>query len=479
MSFISDSPDASGRRYALAIVAGVLGAAAYTLWPLTLWTLTGATALIWAAGRGLPASERRALGLLMASAFAVRVLLVAAIFLSSEYDSQAAAILFGDEAYTLSRTLRIRNVLFGIPALKYDYIIAFEDYGRTSYLWVVTAAQMVFGPSPFGLRLLNALFFLTGAVLLFRVARRSFGALPAFLGLTLLLFLPTWLFWSVSLLKESLYFLLAALILAALVAAIRGVGVLGPAAGMPPWLRRSVLVLTAAVALYALRDLRSGAVTLILSGLGTGLLLTLISTSARRFVGATAAAVIIAAVLLTRPGVRGQIETGLQAAAQAHIGHVLTVGHPYKLLDDGFYVQPDLEPRPTPAEAARFALRAIVSFFVVPLPSQVVTRGEMAQLPEHVLWLVMIVLCPFGIAAGLRRQRLWTGLLIGYVLPTAVVVALTNGNVGTLVRFRGLVTPYLVWLACLGLCVIMQRLIVLAREWDTTSARWRSANEQI
>ena len=41
-------------------------------------------------------------------------------------------------------------------------------------------------------------------------------------------------------------------------------------------------------------------------------------------------------------------------------------------------------------------------------------------------------------------------LLIGFVLPTAAALAVTNGNVGTLLRLRGLVSPYLIWVAVLG-----------------------------
>ena len=43
-----------------------------------------------------------------------------------------------------------------------------------------------------------------------------------------------------------------------------------------------------------------------------------------------------------------------------------------------------------------------------------------------------------------------TALLIGFVLPTAAAIAVTNGNVGTLLRLRGLVSPFVIWVAVLG-----------------------------
>jgi hypothetical protein len=53
----------------------------------------------------------------------------------------------------------------------------------------------------------------------------------------------------------------------------------------------------------------------------------------------------------------------------------------------------------------------------------------------------LLVLLPIGAVAAWRRDPLVTCLLLGYALPTACVLALTNGNVGTLLRLRGLVTP--------------------------------------
>ena len=97
--------------------------------------------------------------------------------------------------------------------------MATDEYGRTSYLSLLTVLQLIFGPAPFGLRLLNSLFFIAGAAILFRVLRPRFGLLPSSLGLVVVLFLPSLFFASVSVLKESLYFLASSVCLAAAIAA--------------------------------------------------------------------------------------------------------------------------------------------------------------------------------------------------------------------------------------------------------------------
>ena len=66
-----------------------------------------------------------------------------------------------------------------------------------------------------------------------------------------------------------------------------------------------------------------------------------------------------------------------------------------------------------------------------------------------------MALVPFGFIAGLRRDALFTCLLAAHAFAVMMMVALTSGNVGTLIRHRGLVLPYLIWLSALGACRLL------------------------
>jgi hypothetical protein len=50
-----------------------------------------------------------------------------------------------------------------------------------------------------------------------------------------------------------------------------------------------------------------------------------------------------------------------------------------------------------------------------------------------------------------------TALLAGFVIPTAAALALTNGNVGTLLRLRGTIIPYVLWISAVGFFAALQR----------------------
>ena len=430
-------------------LAGIGAGILYTLSPLTVWVAAGAWGLVRLAGRGLPSRERTWLRAVIVTALAVRIVAVAALFLAAPHDDQSAGILFGDEAYTHARAVRMRNIALGFPAQKIDYILAFEEYGWNGYVGVVATAYRLFGPSPYGLRLLNGLVFVGGAVLLFRVARRAYGPLPAFGASTLLLFLPTPFMWSIALLKEPLYFGLTVLIICATVAVLRS----------GPWYRRAGAAGAALVLVWMVQGLRVEAGSIFIASAALAVLVLVATRTAGRAVAA--AWIVLAAIVavLWYPPTQQRARAAVQLAALRHARHVFTVGHAYKLLDDAMYVKPRAtdEIQLTADESVRFVARAAISFVTVPLPWQMATTGELALLPEQLIWYGLVLLVPVGLVTSFRRDAVLTSVLLGQAVTAAAAVAFTNGNVGTLIRFRALVVPYTVWISAVGCCTLMAR----------------------
>jgi hypothetical protein len=145
------------------------------------------------------------------------------------------------------------------------------------------------------------------------------------------------------------------------------------------------------------------------------------------------------------------------------LGHTFTRGHGYKLLDDSFYRRyyisggnftlmryPDLVEMLTPGELTRYVVRSAVAFLVVPLPWDAVSWSELIHVPQQVAWYLMVPLALVGVVAGFRRDVLVTLLLVSCIVVAAVPIGLSNGNIGTLVRHRDTVVPFIVWLSGLG-----------------------------
>jgi len=85
------------------------------------------------------------------------------------------------------------------------------------------------------------------------------------------------------------------------------------------------------------------------------------------------------------------------------------------------------------------------------------SRSALAFLPEQMLWLVLVLFAPWGVLLACRRDLLVAALLVAHAAVAAVTVALTSGNVGTLVRHRGLALPYFIWLSAVGVCELVAR----------------------
>jgi hypothetical protein len=440
----------------MAAMAGVVLGVLYTLSPIAVLA-AAALAPMWRwASRGLPARERQWLFGLLAAAVAARLFLLAALFVFAD-PAQPYATFFGDEELFKQRTVWVRNIGLGVPISAADYIYAFDVVGQSSYLYLLAYLQALVGPAPYGVHVFNAVLYLVAALVLYRFVRPAFGGVPAIGGLAVLLFLPSLFAWSISALKESMFVLVAAGQLVCAVQIVRA----------PRWSGR-VLALGGAVAgAVVLESLRFGGFALAAVGTIAGVAASVILARPRLALVSFVAVPMAAAVLLARPEVQDRLLLGVRQAASHHRGHILTAGYTYQLLEPHYYHgydQHDELDKLTPSEAAQYVVRAVTSYLTVPLPWRIESRAMLAYLPEQMLWYLMVVLVPFGVLAGLRRDAPLTWLLVSHATAAVMMVALTGGNIGTLVRHRGLALPYLVWLAALGACELARRLMAHERD---------------
>jgi hypothetical protein len=433
------NPSRASSAWPLMIAAGVGLGFVYTVSPLTVLTLCTAPLLWRFASRDLTEREKYWLGVVLVTAVTLRLLALAGLFLSAD-PATPFANLFGDEELFKRRTLWMRNVGLGIPMHGADLIYMDDETGRSSYLYVLAYLQGLVGPAPYGIHLFNAVLYIFAALILYRLARRAYGGVTALFGLTALLFLPSLFTWSISALKEPLYILICAIELGACLAIVRG----------PTWLWRVLGVVGVVVSAMVLESLRFGGIALAGFGAVFGLLFGWLLSRPRLLLSAVVVVPIVLAIALARPTVQMRVMSGIALGAFQHWGHIATPGYTYKLIDPKYYKDRLSVRAMSPPEAARYVINAFAAFITVPVPWRIESRAMLAFLPEQMIWYVLIALSPIGIAAGLRRDVWFTALAAAHGFAAAAMVALTGGNVGTLVRHRGLVLPYVIWFAALG-----------------------------
>ena len=432
-------PDA---RVPLLVGAGVVLGLLYTLSPLSVIALVVTAAASVAASRDLTPAERRWYWSVIAVALLLRLAAIALLFLTAD-PSRPFASFFGDEELYKFRSVWVRNVGFGIPISPADVIYGYDAVGRTGHMYVLAFVQALVGDAPYGLHMLNMMLSLCGVLALYRLIRAAYGPAVSMTGLAGLLLLPTLLAWSISVLKEPMnMFMLAAEFICA-VAIVRA----------PRAWQKGLAAAGVVVFALAMESLRAGGILTAALGTLGGMTLAFILARGRRLMIALVVVPAAIGALATVPQLQDRVMANMRNAAFYHAGHVLTPGFSYQLVTPAYYAnRTHLLHYMTPLEAGRYSLAAMWGYLVQPVPWRMESRVLLAYLPEQLIWYAMALLLPFGVVAGMRRDLLVTSMLLAHAVAAIAIVALTSGNIGTLIRHRSLALPYLIWLSVLGGC---------------------------
>jgi hypothetical protein len=424
-----------------AALAGIAAGVAYTLSPLFVVSLVGFALLLqWVQDTPDP-SERRWLVALLVMAMAARIAVVAALFLSTNHETTPFGRLFGDEEYFIRRGIWLSNIALGIPISIADVKYAFDELIHTSFVWMLAALNVLFGPAQYGVRLIGAVLYLWAAVAFYRIVRPSFGKPAALAGLALLMFLPSLFIWSISVLKESVFFALMSTVVVVTVTSVRG----------GSWPRRLAALVIVPIAALVAETIRDGGLMVVAAGTVIGVTAAVLLARPRVLAAAMVIAIAAAPALLSDGRVKDRITNAAAGAVRRHWDHVNAPGHSYMLFAPAFYREEPAPGRLTTADEVRLVAGGLAAYAVVPLPWQMHSRTELAYLPEQVIWYALVLLMPIGLVAALRRDVFLTSILLGHLVTSVVLVALTSGNIGTLVRHRALAMPYVVWFSGLGL----------------------------
>ena len=448
------------KTWATATVVAVLIGGVYVLSPSTVWFAAAMWVIRRYAVSGLDADDRRWVTGLLAAAVLLRVAAVAVLFIATNHDQTPFGIFFGDEAFYVRRAIWLRNVALDVPIHTADFIYAFDESGWTGHLYVLAFLQVLFGVSPYGVHLLSIALYMLGAVVLYRTVRPRFGRAPAITGLAVLLFLPSLFAWSISALKDPLYFLFTACSISWTLAMLRH----------PRWAVK-ILAAVGVVALVAvLQTIREQGGVLTGGGIVAGLLIASVVSRPRALIALMIALPLVTGAVLSRPQNQLQAYIAIQKAARNHWGHVETPGITYTLLEPRFYNDSSAISDMQFVDTARYVVRAFERYVTVPLPWEVQSRVALLYLPEQIIWYLLVLLLPVGLVFSFQRDPSLAALLFGIAGVTVVVIAMTSGNVGTLVRHRSLAVPYLLWLSLTGVCELLARARVRGDERAFTKA---------
>lgn len=431
--------------YARGALVAATAAALFALSPLSVVCLAAMFLVTRRAIAACDGSERRWVGGTLVIGTALRVAAVLSVFLLTGSQAQFN-VLFGDGRFAVDRSIWILNNVSDVPIAPYYWMRVFQNYGDVQYHHALAVVQWLVGPSPYALSLINVACFEAFAIVLHRVLRSAFGGVAAAATLALLMFWPTIFVWSFSMLKESLQFALAMAAIACTVWCLRS-----PGMGV-----RFAYAAGAVISLVALTELRPGSSLMaagsIVFGLGAH------AMTRRVWMAAIAAVLAIFAVvwLANNPSVQAFTLSQTRLALVRHVGHVKSSGISYRAADERFYRGERLVPYSMNAEEGfRFLALSAAYFFIAPLPHHIASTTGTLFIPIHLVWYALLILALGGIPEAFRRDALVTWLSIGYILAGLITIAPNSGNIGTLIRHRDMIVPFVMGLASVGLVTLL------------------------
>jgi hypothetical protein len=418
-----------------AVVAGVVAAGCGLAFALSPLGTVALALLLWMCHRTaqtLDAADRTWFWSMVGAGIALRFAVVAALFVLAPLAGRHVLTLAPDAEYLIDRTAILRNLWAGVPLGPHQFREIFNPYGASSYVVTLAVLQRMFGPAPNAIALVSAICHVAASLVIFQELRRHVGVPAARMALGLLLFWPTLFVWSVSVLRESAQFLLITL---SLIGASRAVT-------SARWTPRLAWAVAGGCALALLGTLRAGSLPIALGGLSLAAAGSLLLHRRALLIAVIALAVI--AGWRAQDRIVGQV----RLAASRHFGHVMSAGVSYRLLPPRFYSGGDPAiAKMDAADSVRYLAAATVMFAAAPAPSQMASASSAALLPQQLAWYAVLVAAVLGLGAGLRRHRWLTLLLAGYVVAGVIIIAPNSGNIGTLVRHRDMIVPFVIALA--------------------------------
>jgi hypothetical protein len=417
----------------------------------------------WARG-----SERHALSALVA--LAVSTHMATALVLQA----MAPGFITGDDAAYFRIASQAASYLHGIPA-EPNYgppLWGGDAYLFGGFVYLETALFFVFGPDVRIPLLLNAAMAVATALLIYASAARLFGVRAALLAAAIVSFYPSLILWSSLNLKDALTNLLLAL----------GVGGVIAFQARP----RVVMFIVALLSASILETVRGYAATTLAVAVTLSLIATPLSGPRRIAIIAIAGLVAVLIALQTLSSL-GTSEGDLalerleyERAAMAVGARTGFVPTPTPVVPTPTPVVPTPTPvvptptgvvqtapadrsTPSPTETLATAVRetptpsalmrtltylpvGIASAILAPVPFASGGIRELVVAPEMLCWYALVAA---ALATTWReRRRLMTFAAAPLVIGGLILVfALTEGNVGTLFRHRGMIVPFVALLA--------------------------------
>lgn len=133
-----------------------------------------------------------------------------------------------------------------------------------------------------------------------------------------------------------------------------------------------------------------------------------------------------------------------------NIFEVIDYAHNVRTLDasSAFFAGVDIS---TPLRTVVFLPFGLFFVFFAPFPSQITSRLQLIAAPEMAIWYMFLPFIFYGILLAAKYRWRDSSVMILFILSMCLILALCEGNVGTMFRHRAFIIPFCLIFAIAGL----------------------------
>jgi len=330
----------------------------------------------------------------------------------------------------------------------YTVLIDYERYGDSLYVHLLGFIFYIFDYSPLVANLLNCFLGMILAFVVYAIAKRLFSLRVAKICAVIITFLPTLFFVSLVSLKDVLF------ILSFYVAAYMMVSFC-----KKQTLFNFVSLCVAFEMVHLIRDHFQLLTLFLLSGIAF-----FISSPFHLYRKALIVFILVGGYLFVVPhgfvNIENKVQSNMQGYFKSHLAHAYSGGIAYHYLDEKHYRSNKL-PESIDfsfSEAAVATVKAVTHFLFEPLIWKKYSNSLLLVWPQILCWILMF---PFVfVGFGLSFHNRSAVFLFTFFSLITVGLALVEGNIGTLVRHRDLITPLYVIFGVHGFLWVKDRIML-------------------
>jgi 4-amino-4-deoxy-L-arabinose transferase-like glycosyltransferase len=310
------------------------------------------------------------------------------------------------------------------------------DYQVGIFSYLIAFVYATFSYAPLLIKFANAIFSALTALIIYQLAKDLFGKSVGKLSLLAVMFLPSLFIFSLTSMKDPLVIFLLAIFILLLTKYHR-------------YNKMSFFISAGfiAIIIYLFRESLLPQLSFVLSAS--------LFFSIRVKLNKKILFLLIVTLVIFSSGFKYNLLRHFDIAkiANPHMGYVNTAGNNYKIFPEAYYnYQKDIR-QITPFELAISFAKGTFHYLFEPFPFRIKTKGEVFAILQTLLWIIIFPFVLLGILQTIRYRYQQAKYIpvISYLLIASAVMAIGEGNVGTVFRHRDTVMPFFIIFGVAGI----------------------------